>query len=125
MQRPFYPTTHSTCKRERLPCPWGDSNPQSQQAGGHRHMTYTMRPLGSAVEPILYFSFLWALSISWLRESTDGYLPDNPHKRLCPKKIFTWQYKIYCLKLPGSKSVLFKTCFSMINGKYWSCSQQL
>lgn len=36
--------------------PGGVSNPESQQTSGHRHMTYTTWPLGSAVEPILYFN---------------------------------------------------------------------
>ena len=29
-------TTHATFKRNRYPCPWRDSNPQSQQACGRR-----------------------------------------------------------------------------------------
>jgi len=37
---------HTTFTRERHPCPWWDSNPQSQQASAHRHMRgHRNRPL--------------------------------------------------------------------------------
>ena len=43
----IYLTTHNTYKR--YPRPWGDSNPQTQQASGQRPTPWTERPL----EPVL------------------------------------------------------------------------
>jgi hypothetical protein len=40
---------HTALTRERHPCPRRDSNPQSQQASGHRPTPYTARPLESAM----------------------------------------------------------------------------
>jgi hypothetical protein len=39
---------HTTLTRDRYPCPWWDSNPQSQQANGGRLKPYTTWPLGLA-----------------------------------------------------------------------------
>jgi hypothetical protein len=39
---------HTTLTRDKLPCPWRDSNSYSQQASGRRPTPYTARPLKSA-----------------------------------------------------------------------------
>jgi hypothetical protein len=39
--------------QHKLPCPQRDSNPQYQQASGHRPTSWTARPRGSSVQPVL------------------------------------------------------------------------
>ena len=39
---------HTTLKRDKHPCPRWDSNPQTQQANGRRHMLQAARPLRQA-----------------------------------------------------------------------------
>ena len=46
-QRPL-PAQHTTFTTDKYPCPRRKSNPQSQQASGHRPTPYTARPLESA-----------------------------------------------------------------------------
>jgi hypothetical protein len=47
-RRDLCPTTHTTLTTDKHPCPRWVSNPQSQQASGHRLTSSTARPLGPA-----------------------------------------------------------------------------
>jgi len=111
----------TTLVGQRRPCPWGVSNPQSQQLSGYRHVTYTMRPLVSAFEPILYFNGIV------VEEFPFGHCPspgsENPQtafykitlRRDCVHRKFSRDIKIPCQKLPASKSVLFNPLNAELN----------
>ena len=47
-RRDLYLTTLTT---DRHPCPWRDSNPQSQQMSGRKPTPWTARPEGTAIKP--------------------------------------------------------------------------